>query len=169
MVRLFEDTNIKAIADAIRAKTGTSQTYKTNEMASAIENIQSGGAISLVEGTASVSGDVNNVKIAVSGKTVESIRAIRLVSSTGTTASIGSSGRLLEMFVDIVNSKICFMQYVYNYEASTYSIGGNITVNATITLNSGENSITVSSSARANGIAASMPTGSWKSYIVYEE
>ena len=39
MVRLFEDTNIKAIADAIRAKLGTTATYKTSEMASAIETI----------------------------------------------------------------------------------------------------------------------------------
>ena len=39
MVRLFEDTNIKAIADAIRAKLGTNTTYKTSEMASAIHEI----------------------------------------------------------------------------------------------------------------------------------
>lgn len=43
MVRLFEDTNIKAIADAIRAKNGTEETYKTSEMAAAIEAIQTGG------------------------------------------------------------------------------------------------------------------------------
>lgn len=43
MVRLFEDTNIKAIADAIRAKLGTTDTYKTSEMASAI------GALNVVE------------------------------------------------------------------------------------------------------------------------
>ena len=42
MVRLFEDTNIKAIADAIRAKNGTEETYKPSEMAAAIEAIQAG-------------------------------------------------------------------------------------------------------------------------------
>lgn len=43
MVKLYEDTNIKAIADAIRAKNGSTDTYKVSEMASAIEAIQSGG------------------------------------------------------------------------------------------------------------------------------
>ena len=168
MVKLYEDTNIKAIADAIREKNGTTETYKPSEMASAIEGIKSGGTIGLTEGTAMVTGDVNAVNIVVNGKTVDSVRAMRLVSGTGTTASIGSSGRILEMFVDFVNNKICFSQYVYNYEASVYSIGGNITVAATIVLNSSDNSITVSSSARANGVAASLPTGNWKSYVIYE-
>jgi hypothetical protein len=48
MVKLFEDTNIKAIADAIRAKLGTTATYKTSEMASAILGIQAGGGASEV-------------------------------------------------------------------------------------------------------------------------
>jgi hypothetical protein len=48
MVRLFEDTNIKAIADAIRAKLGTTATYKTSEMANAILGISSGGGTSEV-------------------------------------------------------------------------------------------------------------------------
>ena len=169
MTVTVDDTKLKAIADAIRAKNGTEETYKPSEMASAIEELKSGGAIGLVEGTAMVTGDVNTVKIVVNGKTVDSVRGIRLVSGTGTTASIGSSGRILEMFVDIVNSKICFSQYVYNYEASVYSIGGNLTVNATITFDNAENSITVSSSARANGVAATLPTGSWKTYVIYEE
>lgn len=43
MVKLYEDTNIKAIADAIRAKNGTTNTYKTSEMAEAIANIPTGG------------------------------------------------------------------------------------------------------------------------------
>lgn len=43
MVKLYEDTNIKAIADAIRAKNGTTTTYKTSEMAKAIANIATGG------------------------------------------------------------------------------------------------------------------------------
>ena len=43
MVRLFEDTYIKAIADAIRAKNGKSDTYKVSEMAGAISAISAGG------------------------------------------------------------------------------------------------------------------------------
>lgn len=43
MVKRYDDTNIKAIADAIREKNGTENTYKTSEMASAILEIQAGG------------------------------------------------------------------------------------------------------------------------------
>lgn len=42
MVKLFDDVNIKAIADAIRAKNGTTNTYKTSEMASAILELSGG-------------------------------------------------------------------------------------------------------------------------------
>lgn len=53
MVKLFEDTNIKAIADAIREKNGTENTYKPSEMAAAIREIEIGGAIdALIERTA---------------------------------------------------------------------------------------------------------------------
>lgn len=53
MVKLFEDTNIKAIADAIRAKNGTEETYKPSEMANAIEKIETGGGVdAFIERTA---------------------------------------------------------------------------------------------------------------------
>lgn len=44
MVKLYDDTNLKAIADAIRAKNGTNETYKPSEMASAISAISGGDA-----------------------------------------------------------------------------------------------------------------------------
>ena len=40
MVKLFDDVNIRAIADAIRAKNGTSNTYYPHEMAAAIDAIE---------------------------------------------------------------------------------------------------------------------------------
>lgn len=43
MLKLYDDTNIKAIADAIRAKNGTSDTYKVSEMAQAIAEIHASG------------------------------------------------------------------------------------------------------------------------------
>lgn len=43
MTVTVDDTNLKAIANAIRAKNGSTNTYKPSEMASAIEAIQSGG------------------------------------------------------------------------------------------------------------------------------
>ena len=41
--KLYEETNIQDIADAIRAKNGTTTTYKTNEMAAAIRGIDTSG------------------------------------------------------------------------------------------------------------------------------
>lgn len=46
--KLYNDTSVKAIADAIRAKNGTTNTYNVGEMASAITNIPTGD-ISRVE------------------------------------------------------------------------------------------------------------------------
>lgn len=44
MTVLTDDTNYKAIADAIRAKNGTDESYKPSEMASAITAIKGGGS-----------------------------------------------------------------------------------------------------------------------------
>lgn len=44
--KLYEETNIQAIADAIREKNGSANTYKTSEMASAIEAIETGTDVS---------------------------------------------------------------------------------------------------------------------------
>lgn len=41
--KLYEESNIQAIADAIREKNGETTTYKTSEMAAAITNIPTGG------------------------------------------------------------------------------------------------------------------------------
>ena len=41
---LVEETSLQNIANSIREKTGTTDTYKPSEMATAIENIESGGA-----------------------------------------------------------------------------------------------------------------------------
>lgn len=41
MIKLYEESNIQAIADAIRAKNGSTDTYTTSEMAAAIAAIES--------------------------------------------------------------------------------------------------------------------------------
>lgn len=41
--KLYEETDIQAIASAIRGKNGTTETYKTSEMADAITNIPTSG------------------------------------------------------------------------------------------------------------------------------
>lgn len=47
-----DDTNLKAVADAIRAKNGTEETYKPSEMAAAISEIKTDGADALITRTA---------------------------------------------------------------------------------------------------------------------
>lgn len=49
MTVIVDDTNLKAVADAIRAKNGSTATYKPSEMASAIEAISSGGITEVTE------------------------------------------------------------------------------------------------------------------------
>ena len=44
--KLYEESNIQAIANAIRDKNGSTDTYKTSEMAAAISAIETGGDIS---------------------------------------------------------------------------------------------------------------------------
>jgi hypothetical protein len=48
MTVIVDDTNLKSIADAIRAKNGSTNTYKPSEMASAITAIESGGGVNEV-------------------------------------------------------------------------------------------------------------------------
>ena len=47
--KLYEETNIQAIADAIRGKNGLTNTYKTSEMAAAITAIEGGGVIEALD------------------------------------------------------------------------------------------------------------------------
>ena len=69
----INDTNLKNIANAIREKNGTTDTYKPNEMASAISNIEAGieptGTLDITEnGNYDVTNYANaNVNVASSG------------------------------------------------------------------------------------------------------
>ena len=47
--KLYEESNIQAIADAIRGKNGLTNTYKTSEMAAAITAIEGGGVIEALD------------------------------------------------------------------------------------------------------------------------
>lgn len=42
MNKLYEETDIQNIANAIREKAGTADTFKVSEMANAVANIQTG-------------------------------------------------------------------------------------------------------------------------------
>ena len=56
-VYTIQDTTLTDIADAIREKTGTSDTYKPTEMADAIAAIEAGGGGDLPEEVFYLSGD----------------------------------------------------------------------------------------------------------------
>ena len=81
MVRLFEDTNIQAIADAIRAKTGSTDTYKTSEMASAIEAIQAGSdAIGIKQFIEETAANVTSVIVKSVGQILIMTSVLRCIS-----------------------------------------------------------------------------------------
>lgn len=64
MLKLYDDVNIKAIADAIRAKNGSADTYKPSEMAAAIEAIESLNYDKLIsKSITEVSGNVTTVGV----------------------------------------------------------------------------------------------------------
>lgn len=48
--KLYDDTSIKAIADAIRSKNGKTDTYTVAEMAGAINDIPAGAVLSKSNG-----------------------------------------------------------------------------------------------------------------------
>ena len=58
-LKLYNETDIEAIADAIRGKNGSSDTYKVSEMADAIDDIPTGGGGGNIGGLANMV-DVTN-------------------------------------------------------------------------------------------------------------
>lgn len=76
--KLYEESNIQAIADAIREKNGETTTYKTSEMAAAIINLPSGGGggievepiVLTGSATYALSGDVGATYLNLFGNTI---------------------------------------------------------------------------------------------------
>lgn len=68
--KLYEENDIRAIANAIRAKSGTDETYKPSEMAEAIEAIPTGGSLkALLDATKST----RNLFYKYNGNSVEGL------------------------------------------------------------------------------------------------
>ncbi len=64
MTVTVDDTNLKAIADAIRAKNGTEETYKPSEMAAAIEAIETNNYDKLIgKGIKEISSNIVSVGV----------------------------------------------------------------------------------------------------------
>lgn len=83
---LIDTQNLINIADAIREKNGSSDTYKPNEMATAISNIPSGGSITVQPGV--LLPDAELVKTVSYDKYINADEGINIPSYTTTTTTL---------------------------------------------------------------------------------
>lgn len=109
MIVTTDNANYTAIADAIRAKNGTDETYTPAAMAAAIEAIQAGG-MECVPGTFTASDDETQKTFTVSGLIFEpKLITITRTSITEGTAGAGTAQLLTCAFSDLENSTGFYM------------------------------------------------------------
>ena len=143
MERVFEDSHIQNIADAIRAKNGSTNTYKTSEMASAIEAIKS--APRIVTGNSSCALVKDGEIVTITGIDTNGLIALYLanvqIMPAGTSKSKPDAAT---MFINIAGGKLGYSKH-YLYTSSgqnySYSESKNATIDADITVDG--NSITI--------------------------
>lgn len=92
-MKLYSDTDIQAIANAIRTKNGSSDTYKVSEMAQAITDIPAGGGISVDDIATGVepSGDITITASSIVGNAFRNNTGITGVTSNSLTVIAGSA------------------------------------------------------------------------------
>jgi hypothetical protein len=74
--KLYEESDIQAIANAIRSKNGSSDTYTVSQMSSAIDNIPSGG------GTPAINNGKNNFWVYIDTANTEVTATVETVGDT---------------------------------------------------------------------------------------
>lgn len=125
--RLYEESDIKAVADAIRAKNGSTGTYKLSEMATAISKIETGGDTSVEDAIVdrTISGNYTNDRVTSIGsyafygcQNLKSVNfpEVRRIEEN----SINSCVNLTTVFLP----KVTYMNY--------YSLGGNYSLKAVV-------------------------------------
>lgn len=150
--KLYDETSIQAIADAIRAKNGSSDAYKVSEMAQAIEDIPTGGGgnADYVEGTITIP---SAITVSASGTEFPSLQLpwmperleIYMTKDSFEALSAPSNNHFYRINVYKKNSDYIPIRmtnttsietsyadsdYIYEYVASTgYSSGGTDTAN----------------------------------------
>ena len=148
MVRLFEDTHIKAIADAIRTKLGGTAKYKTSEMAAAIGSIPTGGAVrvSTFEGVTYTATTNSGVFDGIPAENLVGVLLYALTPNTNVSGvGTGSPEYLGSMYIDLVNKSFTwdYGKYISAYNgyiissthhdssrfASLVTEGNKITIN----------------------------------------
>lgn len=134
--KLYEESNIQAIADSIRGKNGSSDTYKVSEMANAIDNIPTGrtpviesksitanGTYTAPTGVDGFSPVVVNVPSS-SGIHVTSIS--RSSQPTKTTYKVGESVNLAGFAVNVNYSNGARRSVTYNSEPAKFSVSPTV-------------------------------------------
>ena len=95
MKKLYEESSVHAIADAIRAKAGTANTYKIAEMPDAISNLTSGGGATepYIEETYDSNGNLIEAKLygytKIRDNAFSSCQNLALISLPESVTSIG--------------------------------------------------------------------------------
>ena len=165
MVKRYEDTHIKAIADAIRAKNGTEETYKTSEMASAIEGISSG--IKCVRSTAACGLTYANGVMTITGVEVANLKhlTLHIKYNVGVT---DTKIRYIAFDFDIEHGKCDYECIWYNTGAYAQRMNEQ---SATITTDEQSNTITINITLDAAGITNSTlgEVAGWYSKAFYEK
>ena len=139
MTVTVDDTKLKDIADAIRAKNGTKETYKPSEMASAIEAIPRGG-LKCVKGTDSCNLTCEFGILTITGIPVSNLKYLRLYYHNIIDHNTADMN-YFDFDFDIVNQK--YDSYFIMCSSGVANIRSNINRNATITINESSNTITI--------------------------
>lgn len=146
MIRTYDDANIRAIANAIRARSGTSRKYYPHEMAAAIESINSVPRI--VTGSKACGLTQNGGTVTISGIDTNGLAAVYLAKMPKTGDMVTSSDPAIHtLFINVVGGKIGLSYHFRTQKSSTYYSYGvalNSALDADITV--GDGSFTVSCS-----------------------
>ena len=174
MLKLYDDNNIKAIADAIRARNGTQDTYKVSEMAGAISSL----ARSVSAGVRVVTSDKacgltqNGGTITITGVDANGLTAIYLARCISTGDMVASSNPSVStLFINALEGKVGLSYHFRSQKSSTYYSYGvalNAELDASITPN--DNGFSVICSDLEDVAIPSSTAGSadgWKYTAIY--
>ena len=122
-MKLYSDSDIQDIADAIRSKNGSSDTYKVSQMATAISNIPSGGGSSLPEyGTLTYA-----TWRPMSGSDINATMALQLFQMASPSYSVASDPCYFQVQHSSVSSQYSKVTtYFAKSTISSSDIGSNI-------------------------------------------
>ena len=167
MIVTVDDTNLKAIADAIREKNGTEETYKPSEMASAIEGLPS-GELKLVKGTTACGLKYSSKTLTITGVEVSKLK--HLILSYRSAAWVADSySHVTNLCFDIETGKFERSYGYIDTDGKAY-IKSETNLTSTISVNEATNTITINTSMSNTNILSSTNgnTSGWFYIALYE-